>query len=198
VVYEYKNISLFEGNTYLLNSFQNPPVEKNLLGYPQQLLEENLAILGEIAYAEYNKDFKAISELTEKLHPHFHERLMEYISSVGFLSKEVILLVQTEVCLEILLQSVRKEDEKRISQLLDQLVWIHPKNTELYKFLWDICGRLNSEMWGEHAFHGRSGYFASVSDKEKAILEFKKLLHEEKVLRLSNSIPVSLEKEFEN
>jgi hypothetical protein len=170
-------------------------LEKNL-----EHLEKNLTILENIANAEHQKNFKTVHGLIEDLDPQYQQRLMHGISIVGFLSKEMILQVQAEVCVELLLESIHKENSKRVSELLDQLIFIHPRNTELFKFLCENCGQPNHDQCGEHAFHNRAGYFASVSDKENALLKFKEFLQESwnKDLPLLDPIPVSLEKEFED
>jgi hypothetical protein len=50
------------------------------------------------------------------------------------------------------------------------------QNTELYTLLWEICGKPPFYSWGEHAFHGDPGYEASWSQKEQAVIAFKKNL----------------------
>ena len=75
---------------------------------------------------------KDCKELAQKLDPAFRERLKQHVFKVGdpsTYSAEVILRVQTEVCIEALLHAIHDEDGKRVSNLLNQLVTIDPKNT---------------------------------------------------------------------
>ena len=147
--------------------------------YSQQLLEENLEILGKMAHAEYTQQPQVVEELAEKLHPDFKERLKQHSFKlkVPFSSSAaVILRVQTEVCVEALLNAVHSQDHRRASQLLNQMLWIDPHNSIIYFLLWLICDRPDSDRWGEHAFHERQGYSATLLQKEEAIAEFKHIL----------------------
>jgi len=143
------------------------------------ILEENLEILGKMAHAEYEHQPKVVEELAKGLDPDFKERLRQHAFSVGVHfahSKEVILRVQTEVCVDMLLVAIQSEDHRKVSELLGQLMWIDPKNTEIYQLLWEICGKPDVYGWGEYAFHNQQGYSASLSQKEEATIQFKQIL----------------------
>jgi len=148
--------------------------------YSKQTLEESLAILGEMAHAEYRQQPKMVEELAEKLHPDFKQHLEQLSFKVGMsfsCSAAVILCVQTAVCLETLLNAVYGEDNDRVSQLLKQLIWINSQNTKIYELLWEICGNPIVDRWGEYAFHNQEGCSASLFQKEQAIMAFKKKLN---------------------
>ena len=149
----------------------------SLSPYSKQVVEQNLAILVEMAHAD-SKQPEIVKELAQKLDPAFRERLKQHAFKVGdpsTYSAEVILRVQTEVCIEALLHAIHDEDGKRVSNLLNQLVTIDPKNTEIYSLLWEVCGSDASAKWGwgEFAFHNKKGCAASLFKKEEAAVAFK-------------------------
>ena len=87
--------------------------------YSKQVVEQNLSILGEMAHAEYDRYPEIVKELAQKLDPAFRERLKQHAFKVGnpsTYSAEVILRVQTEVCIEALLHAIHDEDQERVSE----------------------------------------------------------------------------------
>jgi WD40 repeat protein len=170
----HKLISASADNTIKIWDFSFPPLSP----YSKQLVERNLATLGEMAHAEYNEQPEIVNQLAQKLDPAFRERLKQHVFKVGdpsTYSAEVILRVQTEVCIEALLHAIHDEDGKRVSNLLNQLVKIDPKNTEIYSLLWKVCGSDTSAKWGwgELAFHSKEDCTASLFKKEEAVVAFK-------------------------
>ncbi len=145
----------------------------SLSPYNKQTLENNLSILGKMAHAEFNGIAADVEALAKTLHSDFQKRLNQ-----PPFTKEVILRVQMEVCLELLLDRIYYEDQKRVSELLNHLVWIDNRSTKLYENLERICRKKEGEKWGERAFHGHPDYPASFQQKEKAVLEFKEFLKE--------------------
>jgi len=155
----------------------NPPPCLSL--YSKNILEKNLEILGQMAHAEYLQQPKAVEELAEKLDADFKQRLRQHSFKVGApftRSADVILRVQTEVCVEMLLVAIYDKDQKRTSQLLQQLIWLNPQNTKIYELLWTICNKPICDNWGEYAFHNQSGHSASFPQKEEAAAQFKQIL----------------------
>jgi WD40 repeat protein len=168
-----KLISASADNTIKIWDFSFP----SLSPYSKQVIEQNLAILVEMAHAD-SKQPEIVKELAQKLDPAFRERLKQHVFKVGdpsTYSAEVILRVQTEVCIEALLHAIHDEDGKRVSDLLNQLVTIDPKNTEIYSLLWKVCGSDTSAKWGwgELAFHSKEDCTASLFKKEEAVVAFK-------------------------
>ena len=183
-----KLISASADDTIKIWDFSFPP----LSSYSKQLLEENLAILGQMAHAKYNKQPEIVEELAQELSPAFRERLKQHAFKVGdpsTCSAEVILRVQTEVCIEALLHAIHDEDGKRVSDLLHQLVKIDPENTEIYSLLWKVCGSDTSAKWGwgEFAFHSKEDCTASLFKKEEAVVAFKTHLE----TRWGEDVPLS-------
>ena len=183
-----KLISASADNTINIWDFSFP----SLSPYSKQVIEQNLAILGEMAHAEYNEQPEIVKELAQKLDPAFRERLKQHVFKVGdpsTYSAEVILRVQTEVCIEALLHAIHDEDGKRVSNLLNQLVKIDPKNTEIYSLLWKVCGSDTSAKWGwgELAFHSKEDCTASLFKKEEAAVAFKTHLKK----RWGEDVPLS-------
>ena len=175
-------IKIWDFNFPSLSSHFNFP---SLSSHSKKVLEENLAILGQMAHAENMNQSEVVEELTEKLHPDFKERLKQHsyktgsyqIGSFFSCSKTVILRVQTEVCVEALLAAIHDQDDHRVSELVNQLIWIDPQNNKIYKLLWETCGKPDFDnRWGEYAFYNQQGYSASSLQKEQAVIEFKKLL----------------------
>ena len=147
--------------------------------YSKQVLEGNLEILGKMAHAEYTQQPKIVKELAGKLHSDFKRLLRQHSFKVGqhfSCSGQVILRVQTEVCVEALLYAIHDKNDHRISQLIKQLIWIDRRNTQVFKLLWEICGRPIFHRWGEYAFYGQKGCAASSIQKRQAVIEFKKVL----------------------
>ncbi|MGC1878122.1 MAG: F-box/WD40 repeat-containing protein, partial [Rhabdochlamydiaceae bacterium] len=87
-----KLISASADNTINIWDFSFP----SLSPYSKQVVEQNLAILGEMAHAEYNEQPEIVKELAQKLDPAFRERLKQHVFKVGdpsTYSAEVILRV---------------------------------------------------------------------------------------------------------
>jgi WD40 repeat protein len=146
--------------------------------YPKQLVEKNLSILGEMARAEYDRYPDIALGFAEKLDSAFRERLNEHAFKVGTpstYSAEVILRVQTEVCVEALLHAIHDKDQARVSELLNQLVTIDPQNGKIYSLLWEVCGSDKSVRWGwgELAFHNKEECTATLLQKQQATVLFK-------------------------
>jgi WD40 repeat protein len=158
--------------------------------YSKQLVETNLAILGEIAHAEFTQNFESVEKLTQILDPNFRERLKQHAYKVGTpstYSAAVILRVQTEVCVEALLHAIYNKDQTRISELLNQLVTIDVQNKEIFKLILQACGSVESVIWGsgELEFHNKVrllAFFSQqidfLSEMEEATLAFKEHLKE--------------------
>ena len=179
-----KIISGSGDHTLKIWDFNNP----SLSPYSQQILEENLDILGKMTHAEFIQQPEVVKELAKKLHPDFQERLKQHAYKVQApfcCSAAVILRVQTEVCVEALLDAIHREDDDKVSQLLHQLVWIHSKNTQIYEILWNICDKPELDRWGEYAFH--QGW-APPSKKEQAVMAFKQVLKD----RWGEDVPLLL------
>jgi len=165
-------ISVSDRDTIKLLDFTFPPLST----YPKQVVEDNLTILGVMAHAQSTGRYKEVEKLAETLDPNFKQCLILHALKVGnppTYSASVILRVQTEVCVEILLHAIHDEDQERVSHLLYQLVTIDFQNTEIYRLLWEISGEVDSENWGEYAFHNKEGCVASPSQKEEAAVAFK-------------------------
>src|SRR6267154_3250702 len=134
-----------------------------------------------MAHAEYMHQPEIVEELAKKLHPDFQQRLKQHSYKIGSLfscSPAVILRVQTEVCVGALLDAIHDEDHERVSGLLKQLIWIDPQNTKIYELLWQVCGKMKFDRWGEYAFHNQHGCFASLLQKNQAAVKFKQSLKE--------------------
>jgi hypothetical protein len=152
--------------------------------YNKKILEANLTTLGEMAHAEHSGDPEKVEKLTKTLHPDFQERLKTHISRLRECNPsvhrsadaEAILRTQTEICTEVLLHAIHDQDWTRVSELLNQITWIDPANNELYTLLWQICGMIHSDRWGEHAFHNRERYHAATALKIEAVVRFKRSL----------------------
>lgn len=154
-----------------------------LTPYTKQILQENLAILGEMTRAEKTGDFEAVERLAATLHPDFRQRLKQHSFNVDapfVWSAEVILRVQTEICIEALLHAIHGEDWDRVSQLLDHLIEIDVRNTDIYAqlaiFRDSINRRVPPDEWDEWAFDDTELDDASCLQKEEAVLEFKKTI----------------------
>jgi len=162
--------------------------------YSSEDLEENLQILEAMADPELIHYPEAVQTMSQKLHADFQQRLEQHTFKVGGkigtpLGLEAIFRMLTEVCVEMLRCANDQKDEKRVSELIDQLIWIDPKNIKIYQLFYNICGRydkLSSPKdsddeiraileWGRNTFHNKRGYFAF---REKAILAFKEHLKE--------------------
>ncbi len=154
-----------------------------LTPYSQQVLEDSLSILGKMAHAEHTQSYDEVEALAKTLPPDFQKRLKLYAYTFcatfklnkDTLTKELILHVQEEVVLELLLNRICNEDQKRVSELLNQLVWIDEESRRVYEYLWNICGKQDGEgkNWGECAFHGDSDFPTTIQQKEEAVLQFK-------------------------
>ena len=156
--------------------------------YTRQTLVSPLLILKEIA-----QDATRAEGLAELLGPDIQQRLKQHALNVGTpstYSAPVILRVQTEVCVEELLDAIYKGNQRLVSELLDLLVKIDAQNKEIYRLLWQVCGSDESVIWGwgEFAFHNREGCTASLLQKAEAIDYFKKHLKE----RWGKDVPLSL------
>ena len=169
----------------------NPPSP-----YSKEALEENLLILDKMTLA-YDQP-EVFKELSKNLHPDFKQRLRQHslklwTSAVEILpssilssfSKDVftdypcsgaIARVQTEVCVEALLDAIHDEEQDKVSQLLEQLIKIDPQNRKIHDLLGRICDEPSD--WAKHAFHNREGCSASLLDKEEAVIKFKQVLKE--------------------
>jgi WD40 repeat protein len=194
--------TLYTSNSRLLN-YKNQLIINSMSGttlwdfnflplspYSKQLVEQNLAILGEMAHAEFTQNFESVEKLTQELDPSFRERLKQHAYKVGTpstYSAPVILRVQTEICVEALLHAIYNKDQIRISELLNQLVSIDVQNREIFKLLWQVCGSDESAIWGwgELEFHNKvelpafcSQEIRYLSEKEEAAVAFKKHLKE--------------------
>jgi WD40 repeat protein len=194
--------TLYTSNSSLLN-YKNQLIINSMSGttlwdfnflplspYSKQLVEQNLAILGEMAHAEFTQNFESVEKLTQELDPSFRERLKQHAYKVGTpstYSAPVILRVQTEICVEALLHAIYNKDQIRISELLNQLVSIDVQNREIFKLLWQVCGSDESAIWGwgELEFHNKvelpafcSQEIRYLSEKEEAAVAFKKHLKE--------------------
>lgn len=148
----------------------------SLSPYDHRMLEGNLSILAEMIDAEPEK----VKILAQKLHPDFLEKLKQhaYKSSKSFkLTNKVILSVQIQVMFELLLDRIHSEDQKRVSELLDQLEKKLPNIDKLYQYLCEECGRdwTIDKSWGERAFRGVSIDEATIQEKEQAAQKFKLL-----------------------
>ncbi len=162
--------------------------------YTLSQLEENLKILGEMATLEHRQDYDGLVKLIEtaekELHPDFQQRIEECAKSIVFSSspgaskqigKEVILQVQAELCVEIMLHSIRNQNWERVHQLLDQLQFIarvtgDPMMNKLYELLWIEAGKPDKWGFGENAFYDREGCSATIENKFQAALKFREFL----------------------
>jgi len=145
--------------------------------YSRKILEENLYILEKMPWAQYLQ--QPIKKLFEKLHPDYQQRLWQHCLNLkgSFPSCEAaIFRAQTEVCIEALLNAIDDEDNDRISKLLKYLIWINPKNAEIYRLLWEICGKPNFDKWEEYAFHNQQRCSATLFQMQEAVLAFKQWL----------------------
>jgi WD40 repeat protein len=165
-------VSVSDRDTIKILDFSFPA----LSSYPKQVVEDNLAILGEMAHAHSTGRYKEVEGLAETLDPNFKQLLILHAVKAGTpptYSALVILRTQTEACVEVLLHAIHDEDQERVSHLLSQLVTIDVQNTEIYRLLWEISGEVDSENWGEYAFHNKEGCVASLSQKEEAAVAFQ-------------------------
>ncbi len=188
----YKNQLIIRSQTTKIWDFSIPPSLYN----ERRGCRSDLRTLGKMAHAQYTQDpmkVKDIAMETDLLDRHIKHRLKQHAFNVGTpstYSATVILRVQTEVCVEALLDAIYKGDQGLVSELLDQLVTIDAQNKEIYRLLWQVCGSDKSVVWGwgEFAFHNREGCTASLLQKAEAIDYFKKHLKE----RWGKDVPLSL------
>jgi hypothetical protein len=145
IVFERINTILMHGDKLIAGSenmieiwdFSFPPLSP----YPKSAVEQNLAILEEVAHAEPDKQAELAQELAPKLDPIVKERLEHHASklcSSSIYSAEVILRVHTEVCVEALLHAIYDEDGAGVSVLLDKLVAIDGQNKEIFGCLEEL------------------------------------------------------------
>jgi WD40 repeat protein len=180
----YKNQLIIRSEVAEIWDFSIPPSF-----YTRQFGSDSpLLILEEIA-----QDATRAEVFAELLDPDIQQRLKQHAFNVGTpstYSAPVILRVQTEVCVEELLDAIYKGDQGLVSELLDLLVKIDAQNKEIYRLLWQVCGSDESVIWGwgEFAFHNREGCTASLLQKAEAIDYFKKHLKE----RWGKDVPLSL------
>ncbi len=150
----------------------------SLSSYSTQILEEDLSILGKIAQAQNTKSYEEREALVKTLHPNVQKRLKQHAFKLDHsftLTEEVILRVQTEIYLELLLDRIHGEDQKRVSEILNQLIKIGCRINWLYEFLSLGCD-MKGYDYGEKAFHGDPNSPASVQQKESAVLSYKQSL----------------------
>ncbi len=160
----------------------------SLSSYNAKVLEENLSIIGQLAHAEHHHQAEEMEKLFNQLHPDFQERMRQHAyrcSGTFQWTKEPILHVQTEICVELLLDRIHTGDEKRVNELLDQLKWIDPDNEHLYKqsihhVLWELSGigRVDYGLrYGAFAFTKLYPAYSAkekLDVQEKAVVRFKK------------------------
>ncbi len=161
--------------------------------YRSSQLEGNLQILGEMAALEHKQDYDGLVKLIEtaekELHPDFQRRIDECAANIVIsppgssqkkITKEVILQVQAELCVEVMLHAINSQNWERVHQLLDQLQFIDSKHRinfcKLFELLWIESGRPDKWGFGENAFYDRDGYSASIGNKFQAALKFRELL----------------------
>jgi hypothetical protein len=150
--------------------------------YDEQILEKDWTALKKMAaYAEHADYSEDVEKLAETLHPDFKQRMREHSHNIhtSFVcSAEVILRVQTEVCVELLLHAIHAKKWETVSQLLTQLTDLDPQNAEIYDILCQTSYQYTSREWGKIAFHDKTEYDATLSQKEDAVIRFKQSLKE--------------------
>ncbi len=142
--------------------------------YSLRLLNENLAILAEMASSD------ADPSLIEKLYPNFKQRLEEFSIKPGTsssFSKHEISHVQAELYVEVLLHALYNGNSQKVYEILGILHSISDQHTaKLFEILTNECGKNDPLTWGKNAFYDAEGYNASLYAKIQATLKFNEIL----------------------